>query len=315
MPNEFIYSIILEENGTDDTVFTVKEALDKLYSWTNKLDKSIINTIATATESDRDVQDIYAWLGDYFTQNQKPDAAHKTVSQYIENIDRRVNSEEQRALGAESAEAITRGTTDDKIISCLGDDYKKAEQQNEKGTISERLTKIETFKGKISSGLKLNTDQSDKLKSSVSLNSSTEKDYLVTNEKLEYIFNKVIENENEILPEYSKIIAGYNKLLIFFKAQKIETDGNNKIQITRTHATKEHNVVDVFALGNNNFSKSKAVYNYNGIEYCKLTFRDDIFGIQWDDVYVPKVGSIFDTEENYSYITAKYTVEITDVIG
>ena len=318
-PEEFIHSVILGKNGANNKVFTVKEALDKLYEWTNKLDTSIINILATATESDRDVQDIYAWLGDYFTQNQRPDAAHKTVSQYIqdiyETIGRAVNTEAQRAKDAESAEAITRGTIDDKIIGCLGDDYKKAEQQNGKGTISERLTKIETFKGKISSGLKLNTDQSDKLKSSVSLNSSTEKDYLVTNEKLEYILNKVIEDENKILPEYSKIIAGYNKLLSFFKAQKITTDGNDKIEVTRTHATKEHNVVDVFALGNNNFSKSKAVYNYNGIEYCKLTFRDDTFGIQWEDIYIPKVGSILGTAENYSYITAKYTVEITYVIG
>ena len=59
--------------------------------------------------------------------------------------------------------------------------------------------------------------------------------------------------------------------------------------------------MDVFALGNNNFSKSKAVYNYNGGEYCKITFRDDTFGIQWDDVYVPKIGSIGESVNDGNY--------------
>ena len=313
-PDEFVYSCLFGENGADTTVFTIKEALSRLYGWTNQLDSAIINILATTNESNRDVKEIYAWLGkDFFKENQAPGPG-ETVTERLQGLSTElkgiIKDEADRAKREEEKEAGIRRDTDKSIIACLGDDYKNGELQASKENISTRLTKIEDFKGKISSGLKLNTDQSDKLKSSVSLNNSTEKDYLVTNEKLEYILNKVIEDENKILPEYSKIMAGYNKLLVFFKAQKIETDSNNKIQITRTHATKEHNVVDVFALGNNNFSKSKAVYNYNGIEYCKLTFRDDTFGIQWDDVYVPKVGNIIGTSNNYSYITAKYKVTI-----
>lgn len=317
-PEKFIHSVILGENGANNKVFTVKEALDKLYEWTNKLDTSIINILATTDESSKDVDDIYRWLGGDFIQNQAP-ASGQTVTERLQALSTRleeaVTEERERAEGKEKEEAKSRADKDKEITQCLGTDYyDKGILQSGKENISTRLTKIETFKGKISSGLKLNTDQSDKLKSSVSLNSSTEKDYLVTNEKLEYILNKVIENENEVLPTYSKIIAGYNKLLIFFKAQSIATDGD-KIKITRTCATKEHNATDIFKIGNDNFSGFKVVGIYSGTEYCKLTFRDDTFGIQWNDVYVPKVGSIFGTEENYSYITAKYTVEIVNYIG
>ena len=323
-PDEFIYSRLFGENGADTTVFTVKEALDRLYGWTRVLDKSIIDILATATENDRDINEIYAWLGkDFFKENQAPGPG-ETVTERLQALSNKlkedITKEKQRAEDKEKEEAKARTDKDNEIINCLGTDYYiNGILQSGKDSISTRLNNIETFKGNISSELTLDTQNNNKLKSPVNF-TTNEDTYLVTNDKLKNILNKVIENENKILPEYSKIMAGYNKLLVFFKAQSIVTDGT-KILITRTRATKEHNIVDVFEFnGSNNFSIngtiSEAISNYNG-EYCKLKFKDDNLGIQWDDVYVPKIGNISETVnvDNYSYITAKYKVTIESVIG
>ena len=317
-PNEFIYSIVLEERGVDSQVFTVKEAIDKLYGWTNKLDKSIINIIATATESSRDVNDIYAWLGGYFEQNKKPDADHKTVTEILQALDSKIDAEikKERKTSADelSEESAARKATDDKIIECLGSDYPGQEVLGGKGSISDRLNAIEKFNNRISSGLKLNKSTTNVLDSSVNLNDPAETSHLVTNEKLEKILNDVIKDENAKLPLYSKIIAGYSRLLAFFKANEIVTDGNNnniKIQITRLNETNEHNLKDTFEDRlNNNFYCNESVGIYNGIEYCRLSFKDTDFGISWEDVYVPKVNNISDNGEPYSYVTKKYKVTI-----
>ena len=319
-PQEFVESRIVKEFGTDNKVYTIKDALDKLYKWTTVLDGSIIKILATTNESDKDIKEIYAWLGkDFFKENKAPGPG-ETVTERLQDLSNKlkeaVTKERERAEGKEKEEAKARADKDNEIIKCLGTDYYiDGILQFGKDNISTRLNNIETFKGNISSGLTLDTQNNNKLKSPVNF-TTNEDTYLVTNDKLKNILNKVIENENEILPEYSKIMAGYNKLLVFFKAQSIVTD-STKIRITRTRATKEHNIVDVFLLGSNNFSNYKVVGDYNGIEYCKLTFRDDTFGIQWDDVYVPKIGNISETvnKDDYSYITAKYKVTIGNYIG
>ena len=315
-PEEYVHSNLFKENNTDSKVFTVKEALDKLYGWTRLLDISIMNILATATESGRDVQDIYAWLGKDFIQNQAP-ASGATVTERLtalfKKIEKDVSVENKRAIKAEEDETKARTDKDNDIINCLGDDYTGGKIAVGKQNITNRLKDIEIFKGNISQGFKLITN-ADKLKSTVDIQNSNENDYLVTNEKLKDILNIVINDKNKELPTYSEIMAGYNKLLVFFKARKIATDGSGKIEITRSSDTYEHNKRDVIKANDSHFLIQKnSVGKYNDTEYYQLSYSDSNFGIQWDDVYIPKVVNINGDGKDYSYVTRNYSVTIDKI--
>lgn len=314
-PDEFVYSCLFGETGADTTVFTIKEALSRLYGWTNQLDSAIINILATTNESNRDVHDIYAWLGKFFPENQQPKTG-ETVTERLQDLSNKlkedVTKERERAEGKEKEEAKIRENKDNDIIKCLGDYYPKGVLGSDKKDISTRLTDIEKFNGRISSGLKLDKSTTNVLDSSVNLNDPAETSHLVTNEKLEKILNAVIKDENTKLPLYSEIMAGYSRLLGLFKANRIVTDGT-KIQITRADKTAEHNQVDIFK-DTTHFTIGKSVGKYNGLEYCRLSFEDKSLGIHWENVFILKISStISDNESTYSF-TRKYNVTIDDLL-
>lgn len=83
-----VYSNIYgNEDSTPETVYTIKEAIDNLYSWTNKLDSAVMELQNCDNQDDSDIAAIYKALGDDYTSESESESISTRLGSLESTID------------------------------------------------------------------------------------------------------------------------------------------------------------------------------------------------------------------------------------